>query len=245
MNGSASFQLQNVSLQFGQRSIFQDFSLNISAGSFVTLLGPSGSGKSTLLRLLTNWLSPRSGQIQRTPEKPRYGFVFQEASLLDWRTVEENLQLPFELLDVSKTESQEQIVRELARVRLQEFANYFPHQLSGGMKMRTSLARALVTKPQVLLMDEPFSALDEPTRFGLQEDLRKIWLENKPTILFVTHSVAEAVFLSDRVIILSSKGKMIDDCPIDLGPQRSAPLRFDPKYLQILESISKKIEKPL
>src|SRR6185503_15955578 len=179
----------------------------VEPGEFVALLGPSGSGKSTLLRLAAGLDQPDGGRlvIEAASGALSRGFVFQEATLMPWRDVLRNTTLPLELAGWSRAEAETRATEELRRVRLAEFGARYPHQLSGGMKMRASVARALTTRPNLLLLDEPFAALDEPTRHGLQAQLREIWSALGMTVLFVTHSVMEAVFLADRVIILSHR----------------------------------------
>jgi len=194
--------------------------LDIAAGSFVSLVGPSGCGKSTLLRLMAGLLPPSEGQVERTAGE--IGFVFQDATLMPWANVRENVALPFHL----KNQPPNRVEDILERVGLSGFANAYPGELSGGMKMRASIARAIVTNPHILLMDEPFAALDEFTRFRLNDDLLALWLENKWTVVFVTHSIREAVFLSQRVIVMSRRpGRVLADTAVDLPAHRSASLR--------------------
>jgi NitT/TauT family transport system ATP-binding protein len=205
--------------------------LTISRGEFVTLLGPSGCGKSTLLKLVAG-LSPASEGAVRvngmTPESARemMSFIFQDATLLPWRTVEQNVGLGLELEYAARRLRKERVARMLELVGLSHEAYRYPRQLSGGMKMRVSIARALASRPRILLMDEPFAALDEMTRDRLNEELLRLYAEQKWTVLFVTHSIAEAVFLSSRVVILSPHpGRVAHEIPIGLPWPRTAETR--------------------
>jgi NitT/TauT family transport system ATP-binding protein len=198
--------------------------LRIAAGSFVSLVGPSGCGKSTLLRLIADLLPPSAGTIARnwTPGPRGIGFVFQDATLMPWATVAKNVALP---LDLAGDDSS--VVSDaLARVGLADFADAYPRALSGGMRMRAAIARATVTKPAVLLMDEPFAALDEFTRARLNDDLLALWQAHHWTVIFVTHSIREAVFLSERVVVMSPHpGRIVADMAIAFDQPRTATLR--------------------
>jgi NitT/TauT family transport system ATP-binding protein len=213
LSPGASLRLHDVSRIFrqGETPVVEHFNLEIKAGDFVSILGPSGCGKSTLLRLIAGLDQATKGLIETGSENKKQfkGFVFQDAALVPWRTVLENVALPLELMkaDHSARHSidMSHAHEALKKVGLSDDVDKFPHQLSGGMKMRVSIARALVTKPSLLLLDEPFSALDENTRFSLQEQLRQLWETYKMTTVFVTHSVAEAVFLSNRAVVLSDR----------------------------------------
>lgn len=214
----------------------ENISLTINRGEFVTLLGPSGCGKSTLLRLVSG-LSPMSeGSIVvngMTPENARetMSFIFQDATLMPWRTVEQNVGLGLELEHAARDLRRERVTQMLDLVKLSHVARSYPRQLSGGMKMRVSIARALVSRPRILLMDEPFAALDEMSRDRLNEELLRLYAEQKWTVLFVTHSVAEAVFLSSRVIILAAHpGRVAHDIPIDLPWPRTAATRESDEF---------------
>lgn len=238
-NKPASLFVENISQTFSKnRKVLEDISLKIEAGSFVSLLGPSGCGKSTLLRLIAGIDLATSGQIVFSEESPSKSFVFQEAQLLDWRTVSENIALPFELTpnNFSPSEVSQRVQEALTQVRLADAENLFPHQLSGGMKMRVSLARALVTRPHVLLLDEPFSALDEDTRFAMQDLLLDIWQKEKMTVLFVTHSLSEAVYLSQRVIRWSKDAKTLFDQNI-MFAQRGSDLRTSDQFNKMLSEL--------
>src|ERR1700761_8534069 len=180
----------------------------VAQGEFVSLLGPSGCGKSTALRLIAGLATPSSGDVAQAARSDgarpghRIGFVFQEPTLMPWTSVRDNVGLPLQLAGVSSAEAGPRIEAALAQVGLADFADHYPRELSGGMKMRASLARALVTRPEILLMDEPFAALDEITRFRLNDDLLALWRNLRMTVIFVTHSVLESVYLSQRVVVM-------------------------------------------
>jgi NitT/TauT family transport system ATP-binding protein len=213
--------------------------LTIRPGEFVSLLGPSGCGKSTLLKLIADLTQPSSGTIDwpqsaydalGTPE-PALGFVFQEPTLLPWRTVSDNVHLPLLLAGVSKRDVKDRVDEVLALVGLSAFADAHPRQLSGGMKMRVSIARALVTKPKILLMDEPFAALDEITRIKLNDDLLELFAKRGLTVIFVTHSVYESVYLSSRIVVMSSRpGRISADIPIEAHYPRNEEYRTSTLY---------------
>jgi NitT/TauT family transport system ATP-binding protein len=210
--------------------------LTVEAGSFVALVGPSGSGKSTLLRLISGLERPSAGQISIVPggsskpgdNRPRTAFVFQDAHLLPWRSALDNVALPLELLGVERNEARRRAREPLADVELADALDRFPDQLSGGMRMRVSIARALVTEPELLLLDEPFAALDELTRQRLDERLRALWARRRMTVLFVTHSLSEALFLSERVLVLSKRpARIVLDHPVSLPAERPLALRSE------------------
>ena len=201
--------------------------LTITEGSFTSLVGPSGCGKSTLLRIASGLLNPSTGTVTRqfSSHPGDVAFVFQDPTLMPWATVAGNVRLPLELAGAA--EAHDRARDALNRVGLSEFADAYPRQLSGGMRMRVSIARAIVTNPRLLLMDEPFAALDEFTRFKLNEDLLALWQANRWTIMFVTHSVREAVFLSERVIVMSPRpGAIKADLAIDLPATRTDEMRL-------------------
>jgi NitT/TauT family transport system ATP-binding protein len=224
--------LSGVTKRFSSGTLaIDDVSLTIGRGEFVTFLGPSGCGKSTLLRLIAG-LSPAStGQVRvngMTPEDARetMSFIFQDATLLPWRTVERNVGLGLELEHAARAAREERVAKMLELVGLTHVARSYPRQLSGGMKMRVSIARALVSKPRILLMDEPFAALDEMTRDRMNEELLRLRDEQKWTVLFVTHSVAEAVFLSTRIVILAAHpGRVAHEVDVSLAWPRTAETR--------------------
>jgi NitT/TauT family transport system ATP-binding protein len=215
--------LRNIELEVGQRE-------------FISLLGPSGCGKSTLLRLIGDLVKPSSGTLLvngKSPTQARldrdYGIVFQKATLLDWRTVSKNVELPLEVMSL---DGREDVARRmLDLVQLGEFSNHYPWQLSGGMQQRVAIARALTFNPALLLMDEPFGALDEMTREAMQQELLRIWEETATTVLFVTHSIPEAVFLSTRVVVMSPRpGRVSGVVKVDLSHPRTVATRESQAY---------------
>jgi NitT/TauT family transport system ATP-binding protein len=213
--------------------------LTIFPGEFVSLLGPSGCGKSTLLKLIAGLVAPSSGTIdwpQSTytadgdPE-PALGFVFQEPTLLPWRTAADNVHLPLLLAGVNRQEARERVGEALAQVGLSAFADSYPRQLSGGMKMRVSIARALVTRPKILLMDEPFAALDEITRTKLNDELLQLFARQGLTVIFVTHSVYESVYLSSRIVVMTTRpGRVTAEIPIEMAYPRLEEFRMSQAY---------------
>jgi NitT/TauT family transport system ATP-binding protein len=204
--------------------------LSIDAGEFLAVLGPSGCGKSTLLRMIARLLVTNAGRIVTEPEEFQTAFVFQDASLLPWRTVLDNAALPLELMGVGREDRHARARAMLTQVGLADAEERYPAQLSGGMRMRVSLARALVTEPRLLLMDEPFAALDEITRFNLEVQLRDLWQRRGMTVIFVTHSISEAAFLANRAVVLARRGGRIRlDRRIELPPERTNDLRSDPQ----------------
>ncbi|MGH7874186.1 MAG: ABC transporter ATP-binding protein [Candidatus Binatia bacterium] len=226
----------------GTGLVLDRISFKVAPSEFVALLGPSGSGKSSLLRLIAGLDRADAGQLTIAAANGALsrGFVFQEPTLLPWRTVLRNTTLPLELEGWSCDKANARAEGELRRVHLAEFTARYPHELSGGMKMRTSVARALTTRPNLLLLDEPFAALDEPTRHGLQMQLREIWETLRMTVLFVTHSVSEAVFLADRIIVLSQRpARIIADETIALPPTRTAALRTSVDYMNEIRRIGR------
>jgi NitT/TauT family transport system ATP-binding protein len=230
---------------FGAVRALLNVDLDIQPGQFVSLIGPSGCGKSTLLRLIGDLLTPTSGTITvngKTPRQARlardYGIVFQQPVLYDWRTVGQNVQLPLEVLRLPAAERRRRADELLKLVGLSEFAQRYPWMLSGGMQQRVSIARALSFRPSVLLMDEPFGALDEMTRERLNRELLKVWSETGTTIVVVTHSIAEAVFLSDRVVVLSPRpGRIETIVSIDLPRPRENDTRELPRFFELIASI--------
>jgi NitT/TauT family transport system ATP-binding protein len=211
----------------------ESIDLTVSAGEFVSLIGPSGCGKSTLLRLIADLDAPTSGELTVFGRSPRvareaqdYGIAFQQAGLLPWRTVRANVELPLELHGVGRAGRKERSTALLELVGLSDFAGHFPHQLSGGMQQRVAIARALAEQPRLLLMDEPFGALDEMTRERMQTELVRICQESQAAVLFVTHSIPEAVYLSDRVVVMApdrvgSATSCRSPCPVGPGAPRT------------------------
>ena len=212
--------------------------LAVESGEFLSLLGPSGCGKSTLLRIVAGLTPPTAGR-RTTVTAGRIGFVFQEPTLMPWRTAAGNVELPFRIAGRVRARERDRVAAALAAVGLAGFENAYPHQLSGGMRMRVSLARALVTDPDLLLLDEPFAALDEITRMTLNDDLLRLWQAHRPTILFVTHSVFESVYLSTRIAVMTPRpGRIVADLPVRLPPSRDRALRISPAYAQMCEEVS-------
>lgn len=225
--------------------VLEGINLSIEKGEFVSIIGPSGCGKSTLLKLVAGLSSCSEGEIKvngMTPPNAReiVSFVFQDATLLPWRTVEQNVALALELERRTRAESAAKTETLLHLVGLSHVAGHYPRQLSGGMKMRASIARALATRPRILLMDEPFAALDEMTRDRMNEELQRVRAEHHWTVMFVTHSVAEAVFLSDRVIVLAPHpGRVAHDLPIGLPYPRTSELRESREYDDLVSRTSR------
>jgi NitT/TauT family transport system ATP-binding protein len=247
---SAIIAFQNVNKIFNQQqadrvAALENISLDIQAGEFVSLLGPSGCGKSTLLRLIGDLTTPSGGHMQvngKTPAEARrqrdYGMVFQQATLYDWRTVSQNVQLPLEIMGYPKTQRADRAHAMLTLVQLEQFAKHYPWQLSGGMQQRVAIARALAFEPKILLMDEPFGALDEMTRERLQLELLRIWSQTKTTIVFVTHSIPEAVFLSTRVVVMSPRpGRISGVVAIDLPQPRNFETRENPRFFEKITAV--------
>ncbi|MEA5627578.1 ABC transporter ATP-binding protein [Nostoc sp. UHCC 0251] len=219
----------------------QDLNLAIPESQFVSLVGPSGCGKSTVLRLIAGLGRISSGTIDWgiTQQARKLAFVFQDAALMPWANVRENVRLPLKLAKMSKKDSQKLVEQALALVRLEGFEENYPRQLSGGMKMRVSIARALVTQPNVLLMDEPFGALDEITRSKLNGDLLDLWLQQRWTVVFVTHNIYEAVYLSNRVLVMgTSPGRIVADVEIDVPYPRNHDFRTSLLYNQYCRQVS-------
>ncbi len=212
--------------------------LAVTAGEFVSLIGPSGCGKSTLLRLIANLIEPTLGTVivnDKPAKQARadqdYGMAFQQAGLFDWRTVARNVELPLELKGWDKPRRRRRATEMLELVKLDEFASHRPWQLSGGMQQRVAIARALAAGPPLLLMDEPFGALDEMTREHMQAELLRICAEAGTSVVFVTHSIPEAVYLSDRVVVMSPRpGRITDIVTVDLGNERGIDTREDPRF---------------
>ena len=226
----------------------RNLNLSIKEGDFLSLLGPSGCGKSTALRLIAGLLSPTSGTIDWQGGKgdDDLGVVFQEPTLMPWARVKDNVWLPFRLRGKSFASVNGEIMQALQLVGLEDFQNAFPRELSGGMKMRVSIARALVTRPRLLLMDEPFAALDEITRHRLNKDLLALRQAIGCTIIFVTHSVFESVFLSDRIVVMAARpGRIIGELNVDMPYPRSEAFRTSPEYAAAAAAASKILEQAM
>ena len=244
--GAPFVELRHITQQFGQRSrkpVLEDVSLSLESGEFVSLVGASGCGKSTLLRLIAGLSAPTSGEVligkQATHHAPtERAFIFQDAALLPWRTVRHNVELLLQLRGAPAEIRRERAAKMLTLARIAHLSDRHPRQLSGGEKMRVSLARALTLEPALLLLDEPFGALDELTREVLGEELLALRERQQWTTVFVTHSVAEAVFLSTRVVILGGGG-IAHDLPVDIPFPRNAETRESPTYLQRVSEVSR------
>lgn len=245
-------ELENVSKRFGQGAlVLEGIGMKVAKGEFVSILGPSGCGKSTVLKLISGLTAPTSGDIRvdgMTPINARetVAYVFQDATLLPWRTVEQNIGLGLELERVAAPTRKKTVNSLLQLVGLTHVAGAFPRELSGGMKMRVSIARALATRPRLLLMDEPFAALDEMSRDRLNEEVLRLHYEQNWTAIFVTHSVAEAVFLSERVIVLApNPGRVHAEFCVPLPHPRTLSLRDEPCYDRIVNKVSRALRAAL
>jgi len=243
---AAAVSIAGVSKQFkGGTTALQEIDLDIHPGEFVSLIGPSGCGKSTLLRVIGDLISPSAGKVVvngKSAHQARldrdYGIVFQDAVLYDWRTIAKNIALPLELGSWDKRRRRERVAEMLQLVELDGFEDHYPWQLSGGMQQRVSIARALSFSPALLLMDEPFGALDEMTRERLNAELLRIWADTQSTSVFVTHSIAEAVFLSTRVVVMSPRpGRISSVVGIDLPQPRTAATREEPRFFELVTQV--------
>lgn len=239
--------LEHVGKTFSNGTVaLQDLNLTIREGEFVSLLGPSGCGKSTALRIVAGLGHPTVGRMQWTesrtaagPDDHEISFVFQEPTLMPWATVFGNVFLPLRIKGWSRGRARESVEEALAMVGLEAFAESYPRELSGGMKMRVSIARALVTKPRLLLMDEPFAALDEITRFRLNNDLLELWAKLGWTVVFVTHSVFESVYLSNRIVIMAARpGRVVEEIAVDAPYPRDEEFRTSSDYAEFCRTAS-------
>ena len=245
--GQPVVSLRNVTKSFGAGGVtaVQSIDLDVPPGAFVSLIGPSGCGKSTLLRIVGDLVEPTSGDIVVNGKSARqarldrdYGIVFQDAVLYDWRTVARNIAMPLELMGWDRAKRAERVREMIELVELQGFAEHHPWQLSGGMQQRVSIARALSFDPALLLMDEPFGALDEMTRERLNGELLRIWEASGSTIVFVTHSISEAVFLSKRVVVMSPRpGRIAAIVDVDLPQPRNADTREEPRFFELVTEV--------
>ena len=244
--GDVSVSLQGVNKTFASGVTALDrFDLDLRPGEFVSLLGPSGCGKSTVLRLVTGLMEPTRGTVSwpggNTPSgrHRQIGFVFQEPTLMPWATVADNVALPLSLRRLDREATGARVAAALKQVGLDGFAASYPRELSGGMKMRASIARALVTEPALLLMDEPFAALDEVTRFRLNDDLLALWRAVRRTVVFVTHSVFESVYLSERIVVMTSRpGRVFTELRIDAPYPRDRLFRTSADYAALCRQVS-------
>jgi NitT/TauT family transport system ATP-binding protein len=249
MLNDALIRIESVSKTYGssQASVqaLRDVSLTVRSGEFLSIIGPSGCGKSTLLKLIADLLAPSTGQIsinEHTPSEARLarscGIVFQSPTLMEWRDVEKNIALPLEIVGTPQMEQRERTGQLLELIRLRDFASHYPNELSVGMQQQVSIARALAYRPSILLMDEPFGSLDELTRERLGHELLDLWERTRVTILFVTHSVDEAVMLSDRVAVLTPRpGHVERVIPIDLPRPRAPEMRETTRYAALLREV--------
>mgnify|MGYP000560232245 CR=1 FL=1 len=240
---------KDLSLTFetadGPVHALSNIDLSVEQGEFISFIGPSGCGKTTLLRVIADLEQPTGGSITVNGVSPHqareargYGYVFQAAALYPWRTIARNVALPLEIMGLSKAEQTERIERNLALVNLSGFERKFPWQLSGGMQQRASIARALAVEPDLLLMDEPFGALDEIVRDHLNEQLLQLWDKTRKTVIFVTHSIPEAVFLSTRIVVMSPRpGRVHDIIESDLPRDRTLDIRETPEFLEIAHRV--------
>ncbi len=250
--------LRQVSKQFSNGTLaVRNVDLDLGASEFVSLLGPSGCGKSTLLRMIAGlgevsagsitWpgLQKRDGSIGVRPAN-ELGFVFQEPTLMPWATALDNVTIPLKLKGVARGEAEHRAAAMLADVGLKGFEGSYPRELSGGMKMRVSIARALVTEPRILLMDEPFAALDEITRHKLNDDLLRLWGAQRFTAIFVTHSVFESVYLSQRIVVMAARpGRVIADLAVDVPYPRDENFRTSPEYGRLCREASQTLKKAI
>lgn len=256
-------KLANVGKTYsGGATALAGLDLDLSPGEFVSLLGPSGCGKSTALRLIAGLSQPTGGTIERAwdaaAQQPRAGVdcrvtwtqplgcVFQDPTLLPWTSIWNNVYLPLRLRGVSKRAARAHVDEVIALVGLSGFARSYPRELSGGMKMRASVARALVTQPRLLLLDEPFAALDEITRMRLNDDLLSLWRERQFGVLFITHSVFESIYLSTRVLVMAARpGRVIEEIVVDLPAVRTGETRTSPRYLELCRRASSALERAM
>ncbi|HEX2291937.1 MAG TPA: ABC transporter ATP-binding protein [Gaiellaceae bacterium] len=246
-------ELRRVSKEFGRGQVraLEEIDLEIGTGQFVSLIGPSGCGKSTLLRIVGDLIQPSVGDVVvngKTAHQARldrdYGIVFQDAVLFDWRTVEKNIALPLETLRWDRRRRAERVQELLELVELKGFEKHHPWQLSGGMQQRVSIARALSFGPPLLLMDEPFGALDEMTRERLNLELLRIWEGSGSTVVFVTHSIAEAVFLSTHVVVMSARpGRIVGIVEVDLPQPRGVETREEARFAELIRDVRRLLRK--
>jgi NitT/TauT family transport system ATP-binding protein len=246
----SAVEITNISKAFNLGSSNQvdaltDINLSIASGEFVSLIGPSGCGKSTLLRLIANLIEPTSGELvvnNKSAKQARldqdYGMAFQQSGLFEWRTVEKNIELPLELKGWDKAKRQARATEMLELVKLSDFANHYPWQLSGGMQQRVAIARALAVHPSLLLMDEPFGALDEMTREHMQSELLSICRASGTTVVFVTHSIPEAVYLSNRVVVMSPRpGRVTEIVDVSIEGERNDATRDNSAFFKGITAV--------
>jgi NitT/TauT family transport system ATP-binding protein len=250
--GTRKLELRNISMRYTRRDhrfdALRDVSLQVEGGEFISLVGASGCGKTTLLRIVDGLMKPTRGEVWIDGQPvnkpgPNRGFVFQQDALFPWRTVLDNVIFGLEVQGRSKQESRARADGLLELVGLSGFQQHFPHELSGGMRQRANLARALTIDPDVLLMDEPFAALDAQTREIMQSELLRIWRANRKTVLFVTHQIDEAVYLADRVVVMTSQpGQIKAILEVDIERPRDLSVKRTPRFLEVVDAIWKMIE---
>ncbi len=255
-SNNIEIKIENLSMIYQDKNggkpvtALKDVNLEVKEGEFISLLGPSGCGKTTLLRIIADLLQPSMGNITVRGQSPRdirlqkkFGVVFQNPVLYDWRTVRRNVCMPMEILGMKKQDRTAKVSEMLDIVGLSKFGKHYPYELSGGMQQRVGIARALAINPEILLMDEPFSALDEFTREKLHEDLLDIWSKTKKTVVFVTHNISEAVFLSDRVVVLSPHpGRVSAVIDIDIPRPRNMESKQTQKFYDYITKIRNSFE---
>jgi NitT/TauT family transport system ATP-binding protein len=244
---SPKIQIDRLAKAFGDTQALADFTLTIAEGEFVCIVGPSGCGKTTALRILAGLEKPDSGRIDIRPgtgDRPQNAMVFQEHGLFPWMTVEDNVALSLEMRGMAKRERRQRAEHFLEMIGLTRFRMHYPRQLSGGMRQRVSLARALVADPEILLMDEPFAALDAQNKLILQDELLSIWEGSHKTVLFITHGIDEAIALGDRIVVMSAQpGRIKAIVPVDFPrPRSAAELRGDPRFGALQLSIWRMLE---
>jgi NitT/TauT family transport system ATP-binding protein len=248
LTAKVALRVTSVRKAFGPLEAIKNISIDIADGEFISLLGPSGCGKSTLLLMIAGLTHPTSGYLELagtpiTGPRNDVGVVFQSPVLLPWRNVIDNVLFPIELLRLSRAQYHERAMDLLRMTKLEDFANALPHQLSGGMRQRASICRALIHNPSTLLMDEPFSALDAITRDDMAVELLRIWQANRKTVVFVTHSIREAAFLSDRVLVMGRRpATIIDELKIDLPRPRHISMTEEEGFNKYVRHLRKSIE---
>lgn len=245
---TAAVVAEHVRVEFdtasGLFTALEDFSINVAQKEFVSLIGPSGCGKTTVLRCVANLLTPVSGSVAVNGMSPRdaikkrdVGYVFQSATLLEWRSVLKNVLLPLEIAGVPRSQAVPRALAMIERVGLSDFTKSYPRQLSGGMQQRVAIARSMVMEPDIILMDEPFAALDEITREDMNRWLMDVFAKSNTTVLFVTHNIREAIFLSDRVVVMAARpGRIIKEFAIDLPRPRTPEQLFSPRFTELRQA---------
>ena len=246
MTGAPLVAFRNVGKTFANGTVaLEGLSLEVGEHDFVSVVGPSGCGKSTALRMIAGLDQPSAGGVttplaQAGGAAHEVGFVFQEPTLMPWARVADNVRLPLRLAGMADADAAQRVDEALEMVGLAQFRDAWPRELSGGMKMRVSIARALVTRPRLLLMDEPFAALDEMTRLKLNDDLLRLWAAHRWTVMFVTHSVYESVYLSNRIVVMAARpGRVVADIAVDAAYPRDEEFRLSPRYAEHCRAVSR------